>query len=198
MSFFDDNGKVGLALMIIGIIGLIVAVASIVIAFTDDTVNTGATVANAIGGLIFGILIFLFGQNVRGGSNDKVGIVSGLVRVIGVATILSAIFVAISSWLASNSIGTGIVTAIVNIIIGLILLWIAAKIAGQSKNVISNVIWVLLVIISLVLAILSLIGIFAIFAGNIVGGIQSLCWFFVYVYLFIAALSPEVKSAMGI
>lgn len=203
MSFFDDNGKVGLALIIVGLLNIIVAIANVIVAFMDDNNGVAYAVA-AIGAIIFGILILMFGMNVRSGSNDKVGIVSGLVRVIGIATILSAIFDAVASYMMSDDVGVGaaIGAAIISIIIGLILLWIASKIAGSNKNVISNVLWILLVLVFLILAILSLVG----FVGglldattaSILGAISSICMFFVYVYAFLACLSPEVKSSMGI
>lgn len=202
MSFFDDNQKVGLALIIVGAINLIMALVNVVVAFTDEAANTGAVAVGAVGGIIFGILILMYGMNVRSGSNDKVGILSGLVRVIGIATILAAIFVAISAGLSDGSITTGIVSAIVEIIVGLILLWIASKIAGSNQNVISNVLWIILVIVFLVLAILAIVGfvtgLLEADLSSIVGAISSLCMFFVYAYAFLACLSPEVKSSMGI
>ncbi len=204
MSFFDDNGKIGLALIIVGILNIIVAIANVIVAFTDDSYNTGATAVGAIGTVIFGILILMFGMNVRSGSNDRVGILSGLVRVIGIATIITAVFSAASSYMASDEVGIGaaIGAAIIAIIIGLILLWIASKIAGSNKNVISNVLWILLVIVFLILIILELIafvgGLLDATTMSILGAVSSLCMFFVYAYAFLACLSPEVKSSMGI
>ncbi|MCL1979440.1 MAG: hypothetical protein FWG60_04715 [Methanomassiliicoccaceae archaeon] len=200
MSFFDDNKKVGLALIIVGLISIIVAVASIAVAYSDSIADKAAFAVSAIGSVIFGLLIMFFGFNVRKGSNDKVGILSGLFRVLGIATILGAIFTAISVAMIGD-IGAGIVSAIIEIIIGLIYLWVSFKIAGGNKNVISKILWVILLVFTLILAILALIAFFVVFSGDlwlILAGISSLCSFFVYVYAFIALLSPEVKSSMGV
>jgi len=198
MSFFDDNKKVGLALIIIGIVGIVIALVRIVVAF--DHTNTTANVIIAVGALIFGVLILLFGLNTRKGSNDKVAILSGLFRVLGIGTIISGICGAIGTAIIVG-VGTGIVSGVLDILFGLILLWASFKVAGGNKNVIGKILWILLVIIFLILAILAIVGFFAVFAGTLIlvlEGINSICWFFVYVYALIATLSPEVKKSMGV
>ncbi|MDR0523487.1 MAG: hypothetical protein LBG62_03600 [Candidatus Methanoplasma sp.] len=191
MSFFDNNQNVGLALIVIGLINLI---AGIVSAAWE---HTGSSIAYGIGSVITGILILLYGIKVRNGSNDKVAIVSGLVGTIGLATILSAIFNAIGAYTASDDVTlvAAIGAVILSIIIGLIYLWVASKIAGANKNVISKIVWVLLLIVSVLGAIGSLIGAIS---GNPIAIITGLAWFVVYVYVLIAALSNEVKSSMGV
>ena len=207
MSFFDNNKHVGLALIIVGLIVLILGlIAAIANGISDNFTNTQKLgyVITAIGSLIFGILILGFGLSVRRGSNDKVAILSGLVRVIGIATILAAIFSAVGNYLINDDgIGAAIVAFIVQIIIGLILIWVAHKIGGKSKNVISKVLWLILLIVFAILAILSIVNcITGILHDSSLGGILTaislLCWFIVYVYAVIALLSPEVKSSMGI
>lgn len=196
MSFFDDNKKVGLALIIIGIIGIVLALIRIARAF--DLVNTAAHVVIAVGALIFGILLLFYGMNVRKGSNDKVSILSGLFRVLGIGTIVTGICAITAAIIGGAG---GLLIGVLTIILGLIYLWVSFKIAGGNKNVIGKILWVLLVIITFIGAIIMLIGFLAVFAGTIdavLEGINSLCWFFVYVYVFIALLSPEIKKSMGV
>ncbi|MDR3282239.1 MAG: hypothetical protein LBS92_01325 [Candidatus Methanoplasma sp.] len=190
MSFFDDNKNVGLALIIVGLIAIIAGILHPVL---DD--DKGAGVAYGIAGIIGGIILLLFGLKVRSGSNDKVAIVSGLLRAIGIATILAAIFNAIGFYLLNDSIGGAIGSLIISIIIGLIYIWIAQKIAGANKNAISKIIWVLLVVFSIILAILSLLGAIS---SDIVAIISGIAWFIIYLYVFIASLSSEVKSSLGV
>ncbi|MDR2845890.1 MAG: hypothetical protein LBV63_01250 [Candidatus Methanoplasma sp.] len=199
MSLFDNNRTVGLALIVVGLINLILGIG---VAAWE---HTASSVAYGIANLIFGVLVLLFGIKVRNGSNDKVAILSGLVRVIGISTILSAIFSAAGAYLADKDLGIGaaIGAVIISIILGLILLWIAAKISGKNVNVISKVIWILLVII-FVLLVLSSIVTFVVALGDIdtatgiLSAIAALALIFVYVYALIATISKEVQSSLGI
>jgi len=196
MSFFDDNKKIGLALIIIGIVMLIAGLVRIIGGAIDDSKNLGAQIAYGVAGIIGGILWLLYGLNVRKGSNDKVAIVSGIVRTIGVITILVAIFNVAGNYMASSTYGVAdiIVGLIVALIIGLIYLWISFKIAGGNKNIISKILWVLLLIASLIMVLVNIVGILG---SDIFGIIACICWVIVYIYVFLACLSKEVKSAMG-
>lgn len=205
MSFFDNNKTVGLMLIIVGLINIIMGIAQAV----DGVINedTGKLIAAAvcfgIASLIFGILILGYGLKVRRGPNDQSDTVSGLVRVIGVATILQAIFIAIGSYLNNqDSIGGAIVGAIIQLILGIILIWVAGKISGKNKNVISKIVWVIAVVVFLILAITSFLRIFDnLDFGNlkaILILISSICMFLVYIYCFVAMLSKDIKTTMGI
>jgi len=209
MSFFDNNKTVGLALVIAGLITLVMGIGNAVAGVMDGDGNNAkiAAVCFGIAALIFGILIFGYGFKVRGGPNDQSDIVSGLIRIVGVATILQALFNAIGAYFTtadSGSIATAvwaaIVSMIVSIIIGLILIWAAGKVAGNSKNVISKLLWIILVVVFLVLAVLTLVHAFPIGSGitGILVLVSAICMFFVYLYCFIAMLSKDVKSSMGI
>ncbi|MDR3205821.1 MAG: hypothetical protein LBT41_01800 [Candidatus Methanoplasma sp.] len=190
MSFFDNNNNVGLALIIVGLIAI---VAGILHPVLDE--EKGAAVAYGIAGIISGIIFLLYGLKVRSGSNDKVAIVSGLLRAVGIATILQAIFVAVGYYLLNDEISGAVGVLVVQIIIGLIFLWISGKVAGANKNIISKILWVLLVIFSLIAAIFSLLGAIS---SDVTAIISGIAWFIVYIYVFLASLSGEVKSAMGI
>jgi len=222
MSFFDDNRRVGLALIVIGIIDIIATLALIVVLYyyipADLAVDfiTSAAIST-VGTAIFGILIILFGKNVRKGPNDKVAILSGLFRVLGIAAILTGLCSAISNVMLTGS-GTAIVTSAIGIITGLIYLWVSFKIAGGNKNVIGQILWVILLIFSLISILGSIAGFLTIllegllilfgvsllsgigilFGVSLLFGINSVCMLFVYAYVFTALLSPEVKKSMGV
>lgn len=191
LSFFDDNKKVGLAFITVGIISIISALASIVVALVTDVRYVAAVIVVAVGALIFGVFILFFGINTRKGSNDKVAIVSGFLRVLGVTNIIIGICAIIAAIISAGGFLTGILT----IIFGLIQLWASSKVSGDNKNVIGKILWVLLLIIFLLLAIIALLSILTL---NILVIINSICMFFVYVYMVIAMLSPEVKKSMGV
>jgi len=157
--------------------------------------------------LIFGILILGYGFKVRGGPNDQAVVVSGLIRTIGIVTILQALFIALGAYFASDQSGIAdsvviaLTSMLISIIIGLILIWAAGKVAGANKNVISKFLWVLLIVIFLILAILSFFDIFGQDFGTlwgILGLVAAICMCIVYIYCFIAMLSEDVKRSMGI
>jgi peptidoglycan/LPS O-acetylase OafA/YrhL len=165
-----------------------------------NTVKIGHIIA-AIASLIFGILILGFGIKMRGGSNDRVAFLSGLLRVIGLATILGATFSAIGSYLINDGLGASIAGFIWSLVIGIIFLWAAAKVSGKSKNVISKVVWIVLIILfilALIGAIIGCIGSISTELAILVTCIANLCWALVYLFGLAACFSPEVKSSMGI
>jgi len=210
MSFFDNSKNVGLALIIVGLITLIMGIATAVAGVVDADGGwlKASAVCYGIAALIFGIMILGYGLKIRKSSMDQVAVLSGLIKVIGVATILAALFNAVGAFLSTNNTGdiggaviAGISSMIVSIVIGIILIWIASKVAGKSKNVISKLLWIILVVVFLILAILSLINIFNQHFSDIQGilaAISAICMFIVYLYCFIATLSKDVKTSMGI
>ena len=201
IPFFEDNKKVGFALIIVGLINLIMGVVGIILAIFSDDGNVGAAAVAAIGFVISGVFLFFYGQEVRNGPNNKVKIVSGLIRIIALITIVSAIFIAISNYMASDDFGIGaaLIFVIVQIIVGLILLWISSKVSGANKNVISNLLWIILVVVFLILTLLAILGfVNGLIGGDFVGAIREICMVVVYLYAFLACLSPEVKSSMGV
>lgn len=200
MSFFDDNRKIGFALIIVGLIGILGAIIAVITAFTDDG-NLGAAAVTAVGSLIYGVLILFYGMNVRKSSNDKVAILSGLIRVIAIATILPALFYAVGDYLANNDIGIwGIIKAIlVDLIVGVILLWIAGKVGGSNKNIASKLLWIILLVAFLVLSLWSIyLCVDGLLNTMWAAAVVALCNIFIYLYALFAVLSPEVKNSMSI
>ena len=219
MSFFDDNRKVGLALIIVGIIDII-SVLVITAALFYNVISEGSELYSVLaiaigtaGTLVLGILFIFFGKNVRKGPNDKVAITSGFFRVLGIGAIVTGICAIISFVMLAGS-WTTMITGVIGIISGLLYLWASFKVAGGNKNTIGHILWVILLIISLfgiiagLPAIIELIaGFLIIFTGGLLaiaglsfmlGGITAICMMFVYAYVFLALFSPEVKKSMGV
>jgi hypothetical protein len=193
MSLFDNNKHVGLAIIIAGILQIVLPIWGIVDA--DD--HQVAIAVAAIGGIIFGFILVGYGLKVRSGSNDRVAILSGFIRVLGIGSIISGLFVIIADIIGEPNVT--IAEGVVSLIVGLILLWIGQKVAGKSKNTISQILWILLVIVFLILAILALIGLIAsLLDGNWAAALANVADLFIYGYAFVASLSKDIKSSMGI
>ncbi|MCL2509966.1 MAG: hypothetical protein FWF07_02680 [Methanomassiliicoccaceae archaeon] len=208
MSFFDNNKTIGLVLIIIGLIILVAGIGLAWTGWNDDSVNNTAAACYGIAKIIFGLLIFVWGFAARSGPNDQAKVLSGTIRIVGIATILQAFFAALGTYFANDSsitagAGTAIGGMIVAIIVGLFLIWVAGKVGGASKNIISKGLWIVLIIVFLYLAISSF---FALFSQNydfsnlnaIVTVIAAICLFILYLYFLVAMFSKDVKSAMGI
>ncbi|MCL2295899.1 MAG: amiloride-sensitive sodium channel family protein [Methanomassiliicoccaceae archaeon] len=212
MSFLT-NKSVGLMLIIIGLINIIAGLARAVngVLEAEGTYLTIAAICFGIANLISGVLILGYGFKVRGGPNDESDIVSGLIIIIGTATILNAIFLAAGSFFTNydadaaigSAIWAAIVTLIVQIVLGLILIWAGRKVGGKNKNVLSKLLWIILIVVFLILAIWQFVTLFkdGIDLGNLDGIlalIGAICWAVVYIYCFIAMLSADVKESMGV
>jgi len=209
MSFFDNNKTIGLVLIIIGLINLVVGIGIAVAGWNDDTVNTNSAICYGIASIIFGLLIFIWGFSVRGGPNDQAKVLSGTIRMVGIITILQALFIALGAYFASdnssitNAVWTAIVSMIVSIIIGLFLIWVAGKVRGANQNIISKGLWIVLIIVFIIMAILSFMKLFdgSYDFGSlngIIAVIGAICVFILYLYFVIAMFSKDVKAAMGI
>ena len=208
MSFFDNNKTIGLVLIIIGLIILVAGIGLAVAGWNDDSVNNTAAACYGIAKIIFGLLIFVWGFAVRGGPNDQAKVLSGTIRIVGIATILQAFFLALGSYFAdSSSITAGAWTAIVGMIVaiifGLFLIWVAGKVGGANKNIISKGLWIVLIIAFLYLAVTSFLTLYRLdFDFGSLNGIMTIvaaiCLFILYLYFLVAMFSKDVKSAMGI
>jgi flagellar basal body-associated protein FliL len=216
MSYFDSNQNVGFIMIIAGLVMALCAVLSIVLALGHGWWFTYALIGG-IGTIIGGLLLFLFGTNVRNESNsspipgiefiltvssfDVAGVLSSFVRFIGIVGILMGIFNAIATFTVPyyGGAGSGIMTAIMAILFGLFFIWASPQILGEDKGVDKKIIWIVLLVL---------------FALSILGGLMALtslgwgAWFavyalsnlvmaIVYVYALLALLSPEVRANMG-
>ncbi len=195
MSFFDNTKNAGWALTIIGILMIISALVGFYTAFTADGgigENVGLVVI-AIGALIAAVIYFLYGNKVRTGAiSTKIDVLGNYVRIVGVTTIIVALFTAIGSFLTEYSFWDQIVM----IILGLIVIWASTKIMDGQKTTIDKVLWIVLLIVFVILFIVNFIGIFT-NGFDVVTIIRSVCYAVVYLLMAGFLLDSDVKKKMG-
>ena len=202
MSFFSEPKNAGLAFMILGVIGVIGAIITIVLGlinyeveFNDTTYKFGiAAAVGAIGSIIYGCMQFGYGKIVRNNPPAKIDILAMFVKLVGVGTIILGIFDAIEKIIDStDDIGGKLLGAIIAIVIGLIIIWIGSKINDGKQTIGDKIIWIILLVLfvlSLIFAVLEIISIFGIIVG--------ICDLIIYVFMIILLFDAEVKKEMGI
>lgn len=206
MSFFDDTQKLGLVLIIVGILSIISAIFMIAAGFVDDLINitidgedldgndkTLYCVIAGIGSLIGAIIYFLFGKQVRSGAiSAKIDVLATYVRTVGVVMLIGGIFGAAAAAAAGAPLGGVIVSAIVTIIISLIIIWIASKINDGKQSTGDKIIWVLLVIAFIIMLILSILE-----CITIIGIIDGICGVLISLFMLGFLFDSEVKAQMN-
>ena len=165
MSFLSDTKTAGWALLILGIINLIGALAVLVGAFDGGIVVSEIVVA--IGAIIMAVLYFRFGVSVKNGDiPKKIDILAYFVRLAGIGSIVSAIFNFWNNWEVSGGV-TAIVSLIIGIIVGLIILAISARINDGKQDTLDKIIWIILVILFILEIIGDVMGIIGIFTASL-------------------------------
>ncbi len=202
MSFLDNTKTAGTALWIVGILMIISALVSIVCGFVDEDMkdhSIGYAIAG-IGSLICAFVYFGFGKGVRNGSiSDKFDIVTKFVYIVGLVTIISGIFAAISA-VGFDDKGAVIGGGIIFVIFGLIIMWIHGKITDASITTFDRVMWIILTVIFVLLFILSIVSIFSISESGlelIVNVISAICDFVIYLFMLAFMLNSDVKAKFG-
>lgn len=218
MSFLDDTKNVGTAIWAIGIIEIIAAIITIVMAFVDDDLNDDVAVwvVIGIGELICAIVYFAFGQRIRGGkqvhnkvvdkldvtagseTSSKFGVITGLVMVVGYVTVIMGIFYLIAGCCNFDDFGGYVTSGIVMIILGIIVLWIYTKITDSTVGTFDKVMWIVLVIIFILGIIFSLVGMFGgdgirLILSLIIGILNLIIYLCVTVWMF----DDDVKAKFG-
>jgi hypothetical protein len=197
MSFFDDNKKVGLALMIVGALELILGIVDIMDTAMSDEGLKAAIAIGAVGSMIAGMLWLGYGSKVRGGINDKVAIIVGMFETVAVIFFIIGLFTGIGK-AVDNDIVQGVIEIIVGIVVAFILFWVAHKISGEEKNTVSKILWFLIVIVAFIMILVTLVNtITYAMDAELVNAIMELCMIFVYAFVFLGVLSPEIKAKMG-
>ena len=205
MSFFDDTQKLGLVLIIVGILSIISAIFMIVCGFVDDLITitigdeeldgndkTIYCVICGIGNLIGGIIYFIFAKKVRSGAiSAKIDVLATYVRTVGVVYLITHIFSAAAT-AAIGEVAAGIIAAIVGIIIALIIIFIAGKINDGQQGTGHKIIWVLLVIAFIIMLIVSILA-----CITIVGIIEGICGVLISLFMLGFLFDGEVKSQLG-
>ena len=143
MSLFDDNDKVGLAMIILAVVTFVMAIVGVVLVFTNDGDKLPG-ILSAIGSALAGVIYFGFGKKLRNNEfTGKMNILVAFIKVTALVTLINGIF-SIPSW----------VNVAVYIVIAAVLYWCTMKMTDGQTTISDNVIWVVL----LVLFILGLIS----------------------------------------
>ena len=202
MSFLDNTKTAGTALWIVGILMIISALLSIVCGFVDDDMKDHSVgyAIMGIGALICAFVYFGFGKSIRSGNlSDKFGIVTKFVYVVGLVTVITGIFTAISG-VGFDDIATYIVSGIIIVILGLIVMWIYRKITDDSITTFDRVMWIILLVIFIILFILTVASIFAVSGSGLelaVNVINAICDFVIYLFMIAFLLNSDVKAKFG-
>ena len=204
MSFFKENRTAGIALIILGVINLIGALAALVGVFTaKDGIVVSAAVA-CIGPIIMAVLYFRFGVSVKNGTiSKKIDILAYFVRLAGLSEIILAIF---NLW---NNIETGgawaaIGALIISIIIGLIILAVSGRINDGKQDTLDKVIWIILVVLFAISAIMDIVALVGVIAAGVTISLAILTTivlpiisFIIDVFMLLLLFDSDVKREMN-
>jgi len=198
MSFieelFDDNKKMGSIFILSAFLSAVLAILTIVLSSFVNSLVFGTVVIISIGTLICAFLYYQFGMKVRDGTNDRVTIFSGIVRLNGLVLIVIGIFVVASLVYAGFGIAGG--AGVFFILIGIVFLWASSEIAKAGGN--HGFMWILLVILFILSLIGGLMNLISGLGGlNFATAIQGLIGIIIAGYALYLAFSQEVKTAMG-
>jgi hypothetical protein len=195
MSFLDNPKTAGTAFEIVGLLEVIGGIFAIIGGIIDEEIDTGFAVVVGIGAIICGLIVFFFGAKVlKGEISAKIDILATFVRVVGVTSIISGIFLLIGMIMISGD----IVGPIISIVIGLIIVFISTKINDGKQTTGDKIIWILLLIffiLDLIGAILTIIGGFNPF--SITQIITGICSVIIYIFMLILLFDSDVKKEMG-
>ena len=204
MSFFKETRTAGIALIILGVINLIGALAALVgVVSAKDGIVASAVVA-CIGPIIMAVLYFRFGVSVKnGGIPEKIDILAYFVRLAGLSQIIIAVFNLWNAWETSGA-AAALGGLVISIIIGLIILFIAGRINDRKQDTGDKIIWVILVVL---FALSALANIFAVI-GVLVSGVSfdlsildnlvlPIVSFIINVFMLLLLFDSDVKREMN-
>jgi len=191
MAFFSAKNA-GTAFMIVAVLSIIGA--AFVIYTGNEVGNIAAYAVLAVGSVICAILYFIFGNKVRTGViSEKIEILATYVRIVGLVTIIGAVFTAIWEYMLLGSLAASLITVAVGIIFGLIILFMSMKINDGKQTTGDKLIWIILLIAFVILLLVSLAEII-----SIVGIIDGICHLIIYSFMILLLIDEDVKKAMGI
>ena len=188
MSFLDNPKNAGLAVWIVGIVEMILGLASIVTGVVSDDVDTVTGVVTGIGSIIVGFIYFGFGKSVRSGAiSDKWDIACRFVLLTAVVTFINGIFG------YNSDMGTWATGIVIGLIVAVIIYWIHTRMVAGGDNVINKILWIVLVVVLVISLISSIITVFAFPIGTI----EGLCGIIISLFLIVTLLDADVRSKMG-
>ncbi|MCL2333713.1 MAG: hypothetical protein FWC52_02870 [Candidatus Methanoplasma sp.] len=219
MPFFDDNKNVGLLLILLGLLTIL---AGIVLIATVGGRSVAGAIIGALGLIICGLFYLIAGMNIResgekikgvipvvGGIvglkivyDNKIGVMTLVLMVMGAAMVVSAVFTLIS-YAVWGFLGGAAAVPVILIIVGIFLVYTSTVISGDRKSSSSSLLWIILLIlllISIIFAIMSFAVVVGFFnAAYVVFMVLSaLISLVIYLYLLLMTLSPEVKTIMDV
>lgn len=91
MSLFDDNDKVGLAMIILAVVTFVMAIVGVVLVFTNDGDKLPG-ILSAIGSALAGVIYFGFGKKLRNNEfTGKMNILVAFIKVTALVTLINGI-----------------------------------------------------------------------------------------------------------
>ena len=199
MSFLSNPKTAGNAFEIIGILEIIGGIFAIIDGVIHDDIDTTFAVVIGIGAIICGLIIAFYGNKVRNGViSEKIDILATFVRIVGVITIITGIFLVIANVIIGADLLSEAISGIISIIIGLIIIFISTKINDGKQTIGDKIIWILL----LIFFILDVIGsILTIVAGfdplSLTLIVTGICSTIAYIFMILLLFDADVKKEMG-
>ncbi len=199
MSFLSNPKTAGNAFEIIGILEIIGGIFAIIDGVIHDDIDTTFAVVIGIGAIICGLIIAFYGNKVRNGViSEKIDILAAFVRIVGVITIITGIFLVIANVIIGADLLSEAISGIISIIIGLIIIFISTKINDGKQTIGDKIIWILL----LIFFILDVIGsILTIVAGfdplSLTLIVTGICSTIAYIFMILLLFDADVKKEMG-
>lgn len=194
MSFIDNQGIVGWAFLIVGVLLLAMAVVGLYDCTGEDNVAGNAVVY--IGVLLAAILYTLFGNRVRTGSiSGKVDVLGSYVNIVGVTIVVEAVFAVVGGLILGEDAASLIGGGIILVVIGLIVMWAGKSVMDGRKTFGDKVLWAILVVAFAVVLVAQILYMDFGDAVSIVDGVLHIV---IYVFMIAYLLDGEVRGAMGI
>ena len=199
MSFFSNPKTAGNAFEIIGILEIIGGIFAIADGFIKDEIDTGFAVVIGIGAIICGLIVAFYGNKVRTGViSVKIDILATFVRIVGITTILTGIFLVAANLIIGADLLTEAISGIISVVIGLIIIFISTKINDGKQTTGDKIIWILLLIffiLDIIGSILTIVAGFDPLSFTLI--VTGICSTIAYIFMVLLLFDPEVKNEMG-
>ena len=212
VAFFENKKILGFVLWIVAIVALAGGIMSIVAGIQGDTNSlidedvTNTTLFGVLIGIGQIIMAFIYlafsGAIYKGIVSNKTDILAGLIRLVGLATVIESIFELIARLTASDGdIGAAIVGAIISIVLGLLIMWIGGRVNDGKQDLGDKIIWVVLLVIMVILTVLLFLGLIGVALefdlGLAVILLMIVAELIIYLFVIAFLLDKGVRKDMG-
>jgi len=199
MSFLNSPKTAGNAFEIIGILQIMGGIFAIIDGIRDEEVDIGFAAVIGISAIVCGSILAFYGWKVRSGEiSEKIDILAIFVRISGIITIISGLFLVIAEAMIGADVLTEAISAIITIVIGLIIIFISTKINDGKQTTGDKIIWVLLLvffILDVIGSILTIVGGFDPFRLSTI--VTGICYTIAYIFMILLLFDSDVKKEMG-